>query len=119
MATVNFPMNSRSRGRALVYLAAVICMLVLAGTPAAASAGSSAVHNQASRQAACASHTTVGALGHEGGMLSLRGHDGSAQAVAAILHAKGNRIMLMREGYVAYASSECLGVDGGLMGVGK
>lgn len=114
MTSVNIAMRLQSKGRSWVYVTAVICMLILAGTPASASAGSSI-----GRQASCASQTTVGALGREGGMLSLRGHDESAQAVAAILHAKGSKIRLMPEGYVAYIGTECLGVDGGLMGVGK
>ena len=114
MTTFNIAMKLQNKGRSWVYVTAVICMLILAGTPALARAGSTI-----GRQASCASHTSVGALGREGGMLSLLGHDESAQAVAAILHAKGSKIRLTREGYVAYTGSECLGVDGGLMGMGK
>lgn len=114
MTTVNIAMKLQSKGRSWVYVTAAICLLVLAGTPASASAGSRVM-----RQAPCASRAAVGALGREGGLLSLRGHDGSARAVAAIVHAKGSKIQLMPEGYVAYVGSQCLGVDGGLMGVGK
>lgn len=106
-----------SNARSWLFLAAVACLLVVAGSPAAVSAGSGDV-----RQAPCASRTVSGVLGREGGLLSLRGYDESAKAVAAIVGAKGYTIRLMHTagqgGYVAYMGSECLGIDGGLMAKG-
>lgn len=111
MKVIEYVMSS---ARSWLFLAAVACLVMVAGSPAAVSAGSGDM-----RKAPCASGTVSGVLGRKGGLLSLRGHDESAKAVAAIIGAKGYTIRLMHTagqgGYVAYMSSECLGVDGGLM----
>jgi hypothetical protein len=111
-----------SRYKRLLALLLAALMLTLLAAPALASAANGAGRPGSGHQegaAPCLTHTTTGALGHEGGALSLLGTGGQSAPTTVLATATGSALKATYNGhsatYAVYTWTGCLGQEGGLL----
>ncbi len=97
-------------------------MLTLLAAPALASALDGAGPLGSGHRAGaapCVTHTTTGALGREGGALSLLGAGGQSTPASVLATAPGSALRATYNGhsatYAVYTRTGCLGQEGGLL----